>query len=166
MPKQSKTERTFWSIGGISIIISIGIFTARAAESDKPINEQLVEAAWRSFATKDYSLATRKCTELVDEFRPSADREQSTLEQKKAPVPVKGKPQENERKLILERGLLNDVATCYFIIGRSEEFQGRVETARVAYSQAAKYTYARTWDPKGWFWSPSEAAQDRMSGLK
>ena len=162
----SRTEKTLWVTSASLIATSMLIFAVRAAEGGKSKNEQLVEAAWQAFNAKDYSTAIQKCNELIDEFRPAADREQLTLEQKKVPQPIKGKPPEAEKKTIFERGLLNDVGTCFFIVGRSAEYQGKADIARDAYSKAVKYSYARTWDPKGWFWSPSDAAQDRLSSLK
>jgi hypothetical protein len=69
--------------------------------------------------------------------------------------------------VILERGLLNDVGTCWFIKGRSLEKLERRQEAIQAYRRAERYTYARTYDPS-WdgFWSPSQGAKDRRTYLE
>lgn len=160
-------ERTMWIIGAVLVLISAAIFAVRAAGSEpQPKNVALTTAAWNAFNAKDYSNAIAKAQECVDEFRGSANREQTELEKQKIALPPKGKVTEAEKQAIFDRGLLNDVGTCNFILGRSAEHLNRKDLAREAYGQAARYTYARTWDPGCWFWSPAEAAEDRLAGLK
>lgn len=145
------------------IALSTSILLAR---DEQPLNVQLTVAAWDAFNAGNYQQAIARADKCINEFRGSADREQVELQNSKAPLPPKGKVSEEEKKRILARGLLNDVATCFFIKGRSAENVGRIPEAREAYLAASKYTYARTWDPKGWFWSPAEAASDRLTTLK
>lgn len=160
-------ERVMWLLGVLSISVSFAILALRATTGEpQPKNVVLTTAAWNALNAKNYVAAIAKAQECVDEFGRSADREQSDLEKQKTPQPPKGKVTDAERQMILARGLLNDVATCYFIIGRSAEYLGRMDLARDAYGRASKYPYARTWDPGGWFWSPAEAAADRLAGLK
>lgn len=143
------------------------LFDVRTAGPEpQPKNVVLTTAAWSAFNAKDYLHAITKAQECIDKFRGSADREQAELEKEKAPPLPKGKVTEVEKQAIFVRGLLNDVGTCYFIIGRSAEYLDRKDIAQEAYTHAARYTYARTWDPGGWFWSPAEAAEDRLAGLK
>jgi hypothetical protein len=62
---------------------------------------------------------------------------------------------------------LNDVGTCWFIRGRSLEKMRRNSEAKTAYGAAAKYTYARCWDPDGQaYWSPAEAAAERLEVMR
>jgi hypothetical protein len=42
----------------------------------------------------------------------------------------------------------------------------RNDVAGDAFKAAAAYRYARTWDVRGWFWSPSADALDRLEDLK
>ncbi len=59
---------------------------------------------------------------------------------------------------------LNDVATCYFILGKSLQAQGKDNEAREAYKTIVdKFPYAQCWDPKGWFWKVASAAKDQMA---
>ena len=71
----------------------------------------------------------------------------------------------DEKKAILFRGVLNDVATCYYIKGQAAEGRGFIKEAIEAYTGAQQFPDARTYDPKGWFWSPAEAATDRIAQL-
>ena len=163
---RSHLETILWSLGSLLILSSLGIFVARAAGMTK--DQELVDNAWKAYKLKDYKSAIDSCNELVDEFKGAADQEQITLEQRKAAQTPKGTLSEPEKKAVFERGLLNGVGTCYFIIGRSAEFQARSDVARDAYNRAIKYTYARTWDSsgQGFFWAPAEASQARLTGLK
>jgi hypothetical protein len=72
-----------------------------------------------------------------------------------------------------DRWAVNDVATAYFVKGRAAEYllkkqknQKYKQIAQEAYQSAMKFTYARCWDPQGWFWSPAEAAGERLPLLK
>lgn len=73
---------------------------------------------------------------------------------------------DQDKQKIFANGLLNDVATCYFIKGKAAEKLVRKDDAKRAYEEAKKLTYARAWDPQGWFWSPSEGASDRLDALR
>jgi len=75
-------------------------------------------------------------------------------------LPPKGRVSDAEKNTIFSRGLLNDVATCFLIKGRSAENLRRKDAAKHAYAAATKYKHARCWDLKGWFWSPAEMAAD------
>lgn len=151
---------------GLKQEIPSNIFTARGTQTPLPLNAELTNAAWEAFNKGNFEEAISSAQKCIAEFKGSADREQKELESAKAPLPQKGSVPEEIKKVIWARGLLNDVATSYYIKGRSAESLGRIEEAKQSYKEATKYTYARCWDPKGWFWSPSEAAQDRLSILK
>lgn len=167
MSKERKSSKGFWVLGTILLAISSSVFIARATNQEVlSSNTRMTNAAWAAFNAKDYSNAIAKAQQCIDEFVGGANREQAELEKKNTPLPPNGKVSSTEKDVIMERGLLNDVATCYFIAGRSAEYLKNIELARTSYLQAAKYTYARTWDPGGWFWSPAEAAADRLSQLK
>jgi len=131
-----------------------------------PLNVQLTNQAWEAFESGDQEHAISYAQRCIDEFLGSAERKQLQLEKENAAQPPTGAVSDQERKAISELGLLNDVATCLFIKGRCEEAMGHKDEAIKDYQAASKYTYARCWDPKGWFWSPSEAAIDRLSVLK
>jgi tetratricopeptide (TPR) repeat protein len=132
----------------------------------QPLNVQLTNQAWDAFNKGDYERAITYAEKCITEFLGAAGRKQLQLVNDKAPLPPTGSVSKEEKKSIFANGLLNDVATCFYIKGRSAEALGHKDEAIKAYQAAAKYTYARCWDPKGWFWSPSEGSLDRLSVLK
>lgn len=164
--KMVKSRTWILLCGVVLILVSATIFVARATQPSLPLNAELTNTAWEAFNKGNYEQAISASLKCINEFKGSADRQQNELESSKAPLPPKGSVSEETKKIIWARGLLNDVATCYFIKGRSAEYLGRIDEAKQSYREASKYTYARCWDPKGWFWAPSEAAQDRLSTLK
>lgn len=159
---------TFTALAGASLLIlSCALLLTRAFSAEKnALNVELTTAAFEAFNNGNFERAIANAEKCIAEFDGAANREQASLEKLKAPLPPTGSVEDVEKSAILERGLLNDVATCYYIKGRSAENLGLVDKARQAYEAASKYTYARCWDPKGWFWSPAEASQNRLAKLK
>ncbi len=148
------------------IVFSVLIFVGISVAGD-PINVRMTTAAWKAFNDKKYEDAIKKAEECIDEFEPTALRQQKELEESKISLPPVGKVEKTQEDVIFSRGLLNDVATCWFIKGRSLEKLKRTEEAIHAYKKAEGYTYARTWDTN-WegFWSPSKTAKDRRFFLE
>jgi hypothetical protein len=173
MTKLLKLNRSAATVAALLLTISAGIFIGRltAGSPDPipiwklPMNVRLTTAAWDFYNKKDYRAAIAKTQECIQEFQGSANREQAELKGQLAPVPPIGPNiSEEDKATIFQRGLLNDVATCFYIQGRSSESLGLLEDAKRAYHQAETYPYARTWDPNGrLFWSPAQAAIDRLS---
>ncbi len=130
------------------------------------LNTVLTNQAWEAYNRSDYKSAIELADKCINEFLGNAMREQEKLVAKKVPLPPVGEVSNRDRQIILERGLLNDVATCLYIKGRSLEAEGQKEEAVKVYKDTTKYTYARCWDPKGWFWSLSEGALDRLRMLE
>jgi len=147
------------------VILSCVFVLGNLYGQDLPLNARLTTKAWDALNKGDHERAITFADSCISGFGGSADRQQAQLEKDSVPPPPKGVVSETQKKAIFARGLLNDVATCYFIKGRSAENLKRMEEARQAYMVAMKYTYARCWDPKGWFWSPSEGASDRLNQL-
>ncbi len=95
---------------------------------------------------------TAKCTELYEE---KAREMQASLS---------AKPDAKETH---DYWALNDVGTCYFIRGEALTKLRRYEEALAAFTLLKDdLYYAQAWDPKGWFWSPSDAAYPRIEMLK
>jgi len=129
-------------------------------------NEQLTAEAWKALEKKAMREAIAKADKCIESFEASAMKIQKQLEKARARVP-KGEATEDEKKVVHQNGLLNDVATCYFIKGKAHEGLNEKDAAIAAYKTAAKLTYARTWDPAGpWFWSPADAATERLEELR
>jgi hypothetical protein len=126
----------------------------------------LTTQAWEAYNRRDYKAAIESTDKCINEFLGRATREQEELDAKKMPLSPIGAVSNQEKQAIFARGLLNDVATCLYIKGRSLEATDLKEEAAKVYKATSKFTYARCWDPQGWFWSPSEGALDRLRMLK
>ena len=161
-----KRVRRLTLVAGLVLFtLSIIAFAVRSSiGQEKSLNAQFTTEAWDAFNKGDYQNAIIYADKCIDEYRPNADREETQLENSRAPIPPKGRATGAEKNAIWARALLNDVATCYYIKGRSFENLGQKDKA-AAYKAASKYIYGRCWDPKGWFWSPSEVASDRLASL-
>ncbi len=160
-------SRGFWPAIFLLAVAATGIAASSfGTQKRAPLNSQLTSRAWQALNKGDYRRAIMYADKCIDEFRGGANRAQARLEKETASLPPTGKVSASEKNIILARGLLNDVATCFFIMGRAAEYLGRKEDAKQAYQAASKYTYARCWDPKGWFWSPAEVASERLSRLQ
>ena len=62
---------------------------------------------------------------------------------------------------------LNDVATSLFIQGEAFRKANKIGDALEAYKKVANdYVYGQTWDTKGWFWKPSEAAKEKIAMIE
>jgi hypothetical protein len=118
--------------------------------------------AARALEDRRFGDAIESARNCAKAFERIADYQERRLEQAHEPLPPIGNVAPEQRRQILARGTLNDGALCYYILGRAEEALNRQIAAKQAYERAKGYTYARTWDPKGWFWSPSEAAKKRL----
>ena len=133
--------------------------------------EQTVTDAWTAYNNKNYELAIKYANECIELFSRDAEIIQNNLIANKARVPPVGTVSTSDKTWIFNLGLLNDVATALFIKGRSAEYlyfnNKNLNTkykmiAENAYNELKKYQYGRTWDPKGWFWSPYDTAMKRI----
>jgi tetratricopeptide (TPR) repeat protein len=131
----------------------------------RPLNEQATTAAWDAYNSGKYEVAITNAEYCIEEFRGAASILQTQLEKEKPNLPT-GAVSEEMKQKIQANGLLNDVATCCFIKGRAAEKLGRKQEALKAYEMTKKFTYARAWDPQGWYWSPAEAADGRIATLR
>jgi len=136
--------------------------------------QQCLKNAWAAFNKTDYVAAMKFTEECIEDFGSRASKEQAALEAKREKLPPTGAVENAaDRKQIFDRWAVNDVATAFFIKGRSAEYLYKKqkstkfrEIASEAYKSAAKLTYGRCWDPQGWFWSPAEAVGERLPLLK
>jgi hypothetical protein len=135
--------------------------------------EECLEEAWKFFNQEKYQEAIKFADKCIDQFGKQADITQAAFVESKEPLPRTGKVSEAEKARIFSRGILNDVATAYFIKGRSAEYlykKGGPQSslyrgmAEQAYKTTCQYKHGRAWNPKKReFWSPCEAATYRPS---
>lgn len=110
--------------------------------------------AWGSLDKKDYKgveVYTKKC---VDLYKDEALKQQNELTEY---LP---------REKAFDAWALNDVGTCYFILGEALMAGGNFKEAKEAYSAVIdKYSFAQCWDPRGWFWKPAVAARGKINKI-
>lgn len=156
-----------FSIVFIIMLLMISGNCLAQKDSKLPPNVLITNAAWTEFNGERYEQAISNAEKCIDDFLPTAERQHRELIDKGEALPPEGKITDKSiRGKLLARGLVNDVAACWFIKGRSLEKLKKDQKAIAAYCETAKYTYARIYDP-GWdgFWSPAKAAIDRALSL-
>ena len=124
-------------------------------------SEALTTAAWNALE-KQPAVAMENAQKCIDLFETTATEQQAKL----TSAPPDGAVSDDQKKAIYANWALNDVGTSYWIKGQALEKLGRVNDAKEAYKGAQKFPYARTWDPKGWFWQPAKAASERLMKLQ
>ncbi len=117
-------------------------------------SQTLTTNAWIALTDGNYAHAikyTEKCAELYED---KAREMQASLD---ALAHI---------EKVHDYWALNDVGTSYFIRGEALIKLGRKAEAIVAYKVVRdELFYAQAWDPKGWFWSPAEAAYPKLATL-
>jgi hypothetical protein len=154
---------------------AIAALSEPGQDDDQPENVRLTSAAWDALKKHQYQEAIQSADRCIRKFKSQADEDQQALSKAGAPKPPTGAVTREKKAEIFKHGLLNDVATCFYIKARALENLYRADKdknasfkqqAQEAYRTTQNYTYARTWDPKGWFWSPAEDATDRLQDWK
>lgn len=111
--------------------------------------------AWEALGEGKYANAvkyTEKCAELYED------------EAREMQAALNAKPSADKTH---EYWALNDVGTCYFIRGEALMKLGEYDQALAAYKVVMdELYYAQAWDPKGWFWSPSDAAAPKIQMIR
>jgi tetratricopeptide (TPR) repeat protein len=117
----------------------------------------LTTKAWEALNKNDLEgvlIYTNKCISLYSD---KAKEMQASLTEY---------PWETDDK-IFSYWALNDVGTCYFIQGDAYKKANKLAEAKIAFDSVVKdYYFAQAWDPQGWFWKPSEAADQRLQEMK
>lgn len=120
-------------------------------------SETLVGKAWEALAQDDIEAVlayTNKCLELY--------AEQAQNMQKSLTGYVEGTNDD-----VFKMWALNDVATSLFIQGEAYRKANMKDEAKEVYSKIVKeYSYGQTWDPKGWFWKPANAAKEKLEMIE
>lgn len=115
----------------------------------------LMIKGWEALGEGKYDDAvklTEKCAELYED---KAREMQASLNEKPS------------ADVVNEYWALNDVGTCYFIMGEALVKLRRKAEALLAYKIVRDdLYYAQAWDPKGWHWSPSDAAYPKVQMLE
>lgn len=129
-----------------------------------PKNVEMANDAWSALEAGEFRAAIERADLCVVTFESQADEIQNSLHEQNVPVP---KPHllstESARAEVFARGPLNDVAACLFIkIAAGIAAGAEEDTICTAYSHLIKLPHALVWDPRGWFWSPSDASTSEI----
>lgn len=118
----------------------------------------LTSKAWDALGSGNLTAAmtyVEKCISLYQEEAKSMEASLSTF------------PANEPKEETFKYWALNDVGTCYFIMGEILMKQGNTMGAKNAYDTCARdFSFAQCWDPKGWFWKPGEAAKQKSLELE
>ena len=110
---------------------------------------------WEALGAGQYEDAvkyTEKCVELYEE---EAKKMQASLSAKPSP------------DVVNDYWALNDVGTCYFIMGEALTKLRMNAAALAAFKVVRDDLYwAQAWDPKGWYWAPADAAYPKIEMLE
>ncbi len=123
-------------------------------------SEDMVVQAWKASESGKPDQAIEQATATIQEWSSWALQ----LQQKKQhevgrPIDYSGEPQ--EKRAIFSYWALNDVGAAYFILGKAYDEKHDYSNAVRAFQQLVNhYSLAQVWDPKGWFWSPTEAVSN------
>ena len=130
---------------------------AHAYEFGDRTSATLTGKAWEALGKDDIEAVlayTNKCLELYGE---AAKKMQSSLTDY-----ATGKKED-----IFKYWALNDVATCLFIQGEAYRKANMMDEAKEVFQKlVSEYTYGQSWDSKGWFWKPAEAAQEKLATIE
>jgi hypothetical protein len=111
---------------------------AGAKKPKQSRNEQLTTDAWRALEAGKHLDAVAKAEKCIEAFEASATKVQKQLQAAGAKVP-KGEVTDEQKAAIHKNGLLNDVATCYFIKAKALEGLKKTDEAKAAYRAAASF---------------------------
>lgn len=164
--RKNRSRIPFALVGILLVGLSASVLGARLLTGDThSLNVELTNAAWEALNHEEYKVAVTKAEGCIKTFEKQARREQQAFTSSDQPTPPVGEVPLAIKSEILNRGVLNDVATCYFIKGQAYEGMNAFSDAKDAYTRVLEFPDGRAWDPKGWFWSPAQAAADRLSVL-
>lgn len=142
----------------LSALIAPALIHAAPLDFGDHSSSTITTKAWEALNASQHEDAigyARKCIEL---YQTKAEEMQKALT---APVPADNKEE------VFKQWALNDVGTCLFILGQALEKQNKGSEAITAYKKLVeKVSFAQTWDTKGWFWKPADAAKARIKALE
>ena len=116
----------------------------------------LIQKAWAALAANDLKGVEAYVNKTLELYALKAKDMQASL---------KEYPWESKEKTF-SYWALNDVGTGLFILGEAYQNAGKKEDATKAYKRVInEFFYAQCWDTGGWFWKPSEAAQQKLGEL-
>ena len=151
-------RKNIFCMGGAVLGLILAVVTSASAYNFGDFrSETLVAKAWQALNNDDIEgvLAySNKCVELYGEQAKDMQKN------------LKSFPQGSDDD-IFSYWALNDVATALYVQGEAYRNAGMMDEARETFTKIVKeYEYGQTWDPKGWFWKPAEAAKEKLAMIE
>ena len=129
------------------------LFIGQVALSEEAY--EVTAKAWKALGRKDWNAAVAHADRALKTWGVHAKQTNTKLN---GYAPVKDAKKYSN---------LNEVGTCLMLKGDALRQKGDVKAAIAAYELLLRdYQYAQVWDPKGWFWKPSESARKNLAKLK
>jgi len=140
------------------ILVALSTAHAGPLEFGDHSSSTITTKAWEALNAGKHEDAIGYANKCIELYKAKAEEMQKALN---APVPADNKEE------VFKQWALNDVGTCLFILGQALEKQDKGKEALAAYKQLVeKVSFAQTWDTKGWFWKPADAAKGRIKALE
>lgn len=118
-------------------------------------SETLTIKAWESLDKSDYKGVELYCRKVIKLYSDKANKMQTQLNDFA------------ENCFIPYYWALNDVGTCYFILGEAYRKQNDSVKANEAYRIVVnRYKFAQCWDPHGWYWKVAKASEENLNGTR
>ncbi len=115
---------------------------------------ELVRQAWEASSQGNAQKLEELVNQCIDLYDQKAREQQSQL----TGFPASG--QEDKYQA------LNDVATCLFIRAEALMNASKKDEAILRFQEIIdEYSWARAWDPRGWYWSVAEKSEDSIRVL-
>jgi len=118
-------------------------------------NWNLTVSAWEKLSEKDYEgvfAYTAKCLELYEGKARAMAKEMHSF----------ARPGHED-----DYAVVNDVATCHYIMGETYMKQGKYAEALNEFKTVIeKYPYAECWDSKGWFWKVADVSAKNIKKIE
>jgi len=117
-------------------------------------SSELVYMAWAALGENNFTAVEAYVNKTLELYGDKAKEMQSSLKDYAF------------GKQIFNYWALNDVATALYILGLADRNAGHKEQAVKDFQRIKhEFFYAQAWDPNGWFWKPSDAAEQQLEDL-
>jgi tetratricopeptide (TPR) repeat protein len=142
----------FWSVAAAckDLITMLGTHI----DFEDYTSETLTRKAWESLGSNNITNTIIYANKCISLYKKDAVKQQESLSNY-AP-----------KEKAFDYWALNDVGTCYFILGeayaKNKEWKKAVEAYQTVVNE---FFYAQCWDPRGWFWKPAVASRGKLNKI-
>ena len=144
------------TIMGQGTLVFLFLLAASCVSAQTLTSEEYVRKAWEASSQNNFEEVERLTNDCVAQYGEEAKSQQASL------TGLAPKGTEEQYKA------LNNVATALFIHAEALMKKGDVKKSRELFTRIIKeFSWAQSWDPRGWYWTPAEKAQasiDKFDG--